>query len=157
MASDDQLIDICKELGYHTEFAQNFDGTVNHDTVVVEFPCYAGKDLIEAKDMTAIKQLELVKEIQATWADNAVSVTVYYKPEELPEIKDWLAKNYKKHIKSVSFLLHNEHGFSQAPYEEITEKEYFRKIKYIKPITALQIEEKVLDIDECANGSCPIK
>jgi hypothetical protein len=47
----------------------------------------------------------------------------YYKKEELPEIKQWLKENYKDSVKSVSFLLHSEHGFKQAPYEEITKED----------------------------------
>ena len=70
-----------------------------------------------------IKQLEYVKRLQAEWSDNAVSVTVYYRKEELPELKEWLKANYNEHLKSVSFLLHSEHGFLQAPYEEILKEE----------------------------------
>lgn len=157
MGSDDKLVNICKELGYHTEYVRNFDGTDNHKTVIVEFPCFAGNDAIVAKDMTAIKQLELVKQMQTVWSDNAVSVTVYYKKEELVDIKKWLKENYKDNVKSVSFLLHNEHGFIQAPYEEITKEKYELLSAKIKPITSINIESGSLDVDECSKGSCPIK
>jgi len=68
-----------------------------------------------------VEQLELVKKIQTVWADNAVSATIYYSNDELEGVKDWLKKNYKSSIKSVSFLLHSEsdHGFKQVPYSEI--------------------------------------
>ena len=112
-----------------TEFAKNFDGTENHDTVVVEFPCEFDENATVAKDMSAIDQLELIKTLQFDWADNAVSCTVYYHKEELPEIKKWLSKNFKNNIKSVSFLLHSDHGFVQAPYEEIDEEHYLKSLK----------------------------
>lgn len=161
MSSSDGLINLCKDLGYKVEYALNFDGTTNHDTSIVEFPCYSGEEATLAKDMSAIKQLEIVKTIQSEWSDNAVSCTVYYKKEELPEIKEWLRENYKNNIKSVSFLLHAEHGFQQAPYEEIDEKIYKKLKSKTKPIDSI-IGNKIqsggsLEGVECEGGACPIK
>jgi hypothetical protein len=157
MASTDSLVGVCRDLGYHVEYALNFDGTEDHSTVVVSFPCYAGEEAIISKDMPATHQLELMKKIQTVWSDNAVSVTVYYRQNELQEIKTWLENNYENNIKSVSFLLHNEHGFAQAPYEEITEEEYKKSIEKIKPIHNLFIGDGNIESMECAGGACPIK
>jgi len=157
MSSNDKLVNVCKELGYNVEPERNFDDTINHKTVIVEFPCYAGENVIEAKDMTAIKQLELVKQLMTLWADNSISVTVYYKKEELPEIKKWLKEYYKDNIKSVSFLLHKEHGFKQAPYEEITKEQYDEKISKIKNLKDVTVEKENIDFEECKGGFCPIK
>ena len=156
MAHDDALVATCKGLGYHTEFAKNFDTTTDRKTIIVSFPCFAGDKVIQAKEMSAIKQLELVKKMQTIWSDNAVSVTVYYKKEELSEIREWLKLHYKNSLKSVSFLLHNEHGFQQAPYEEISEETYKELIRGIKALTNIQ-EGGDLDTNECASGACPIK
>jgi len=156
MAVNDSLVETCKDLGYHTEFAKNFDGTENHDTVVIEFPCKFENALL-AKDTTAVKQLDLVKELQANWSDNAVSCTVYYKKEELPEIKEWLKSNYKDNIKSVSFLLHSDHGFVQAPYEEIDQEHYDRIVKRVKPIVTIQTSNEMIEGIECEGGACPIR
>ncbi len=158
MSALDQLVKICKDAGFKTEYARNFDGTDNRDTMIVEFPCKAADNAIVAKDMTAIKQLELVKKMQTEWSDNSVSVTVYYKPEELKEIKDWLKENYTKGIKSVSFLLHNDHGFDQAPYEEIDKETYEEKLSKVD----LNFYEKVIPNEmleglECDGGACPIR
>ena len=155
MASDDKLVEKCKEAGYHVEYAIGFDGTADHKTSIVSFPCYAGENAILAKDMKATDQLNLVKRVQTDWADNAVSVTVYYKKEELPDIKEWLKKNYKDSVKSVSFLLHSEHGFKQAPYEEITEAQYKELSSKIKQVKSVTSGDNLLD--DCAGGSCPIK
>ena len=157
MASSDDLVNICRDLGYHVEYARNFDGTDDHSTVVVSFPCHAGSDALISNDMPAVLQLDLMKKIQTVWSDNAVSVTVYYRQHELEEIKAWLEKNYESCIKSVSFLLHNEHGFAQAPYEEISQEQYERSIAKIKPIADLYIGEGDIESMECANGVCPIK
>jgi hypothetical protein len=112
-----------------------------------------------AKDCTAVKQLEYVKRMQTEWSDNAVSVTVYYRKEELPEIKEWLRKNYNDSVKAVSFLLHSEHGFLQAPLEEITKEEYDKLVSEVQPITDLKgicYTEDELE-QECAGGQCPIR
>ena len=157
IASDDELVEICKKAGYKVEYVKKFDGSIDYKTSIIEFPCYAGKNVIIAKEMSAVKQLELVKKMQTIWSDNSVSVTVYYKKEELGEIKEWLKKNYDNSIKSVSFLLHSEHGFKQAPYEEIDEKTYKKLIEKIRPITKTITRSDMLDIDECEGGSCPIR
>lgn len=109
--------------------------------------------------MTAVDQLEWVKKMQTEWADNAVSVTVYYRKEELSDIKEWLSKNYTDGIKSVSFLLHSDHNFPLPPYEEITEDEYKKmvtKVDFSVPLV-LDASGTELDPSECATGACPIR
>lgn len=159
MASADTLVQICRDMGYHIEFAANFDGSENHDTVVVSFPCEFEKNTLLSKNMTAIQQLDLLQQLQTVWSDNAVSMTIYYSKEELPEIKGWMKKNYKTGVKSVSFLLHSEHGFKQAPYEEISEAEFIRMVKKVKPISSIMGNIELADMEgiECEGGACPIK
>lgn len=160
IAANNKLIDICKKKGYHTEYQRNFDGTQDHNTIIVEFPCMYPIGTKLAKDTTAIDQLEVVKELQHNWSDNAVSCTVYYRLEELEEIKEWMRKNYTNCIKSCSFLLHNDHGFDQAPYEEITKEKYEELIAKVKPITSGNIEQQEDDdvqMEVCKGGMCPIR
>jgi ribonucleoside-triphosphate reductase len=158
MSSSDALVPTCRDLGYHVEYVLKFDGSEDRDTVVVSFPCEAGDSALVARDMTAIRQLELVKKLQTVWADNAVSVTVYYKKEELPEIKEWLKANLEESIKSVSFLLHSAHGFKQAPYEEIDYDTYMVMSSQVKPLTQFKgTVSDMLDMAECAGGACPIR
>ena len=156
MSSSDDLVNMCRESNYPVEYAKRFDGTEDRSTVVIEFPCHINGKTILAKDMTAVKQLELVKKLQTDWSDNSVSVTVYYRLEELDEIKEWMAKNYEKSLKTVSFLLHNEHGFEQAPYEEITKEEYEKRVSRLNPIKNVSSGENLREL-ECVGGVCPIK
>lgn len=159
MSSNDKLVEYCRSLGYKVEFLIEMDGTINHETSVVEFPCTSGITSIVTSEMSAIRQLEIVKKIQNIWSDNAVSVTVYYKLEELDEIRQWMKENYKNGLKSVSFLLHSGHGFIQAPYQEISEKEYFEINKKIKSIKVIDFDTSGQSFDgiECSGGSCPLK
>ena len=159
MSADASLVQLCKDHGYKVEFVRKFDGTDDHSTVVVEFPCKFPKNTTLAKDVTAIDQLEIIKTLQAEWSDNAVSVTIYYKKEELEGIKTWLSENYDESLKTVSFLLHSEHGFDQAPLEEISKEEYDKLVKVVKPIVSGEVDENSISEDQigCEGGVCPIK
>jgi ribonucleotide reductase alpha subunit len=159
MSSNDKLVQYCRDLGYHIEYVLNFDGSENHDTVVVEFPCETPDGALFADEMGVIKQLEMVKKLQEVWSDNAVSVTAYYSEEELSILKQWLQDNYANSIKSVSFLLRQKHGFKQAPYEEITKEVYEHKKSKVKPLVKIKqnIGNDALEGLECEGGACPIK
>ena len=137
MSADSELVGVCRRNGFDIEYVRNFDGTEDHSTVVVSFPCKFPKGTKFAGDMTAVDQLEVITRLQAEWSDNSVSVTVYYRKEELDAIKDWLSNHYYN-VKSVSFLLHNEHGFDQAPLEEIDKKTYNDMKKRSTPIQSLK-------------------
>jgi ribonucleotide reductase alpha subunit len=157
--SSDPLVEACRKRGYKTQWDIGLDGREDHTRLVVDFPCKSPEGSTLAKDMTAVQQLEWVKKMQTVWADNAVSVTVYYRKEELDSIKEWLSKNYDKSVKSVSFLLHAEHNFVLPPYEEITKEEYEKmasKIDQSIPLIQKSFEGEIL-MDDCATGACPIK
>lgn len=158
MASDSPIVDVCKSHGYDIEYQRNFDGTEDHSTVVVSFPCKFPEKTLVAADISAIDQLNIVQKLQREWSDNAVSVTIYYRLEELDAIKSWLAENYIN-VKSVSFLLHNDHGFDQAPYEEITKDVYEEMSSKVKLITNLEghISLDDMDIADCEGGACPVR
>lgn len=157
--SMDPLVDACRKRGYKVVPDIGIDGREDHTRLVVEFPCESPENAVLAKDMTAVEQLEWVKDMQQKWADNAVSVTVYYRKEELPEIKDWLKANYDDSIKSVSFLLHSDHNFPLPPYEEISKEEYEKmlaKVDLMTPIVSA-VADDLMDDPSCATGACPVR
>jgi len=157
MAADSELVNVCRDNGFDVEYVKNFDGTEDHSTVVVSFPCKFPENTTFAEDMTAVDQLEVIKRLQAEWSDNSVSVTIYYRKEELDDIKAWLKDNYVN-VKSVSFLLHSDHGFVQAPMEEISRETYERLKDGTTPIRSLtQINMEDIDIQDCATGACPVR
>lgn len=157
ISANHPLVQTCRDHGYPVEYQQNFDGSEDRSTMVVSFPFRHPDNAVLAKDMTAIDQLETIKWLQSEWSDNSVSCTVYYRMEELPEIKKYLKKNYKTNHKSLSFLLHNEHGFKQAPLEEITKEQYDDLVAKTRLITSISSLDIGLDDAECASGSCPVR
>lgn len=123
MAADSHLAKEAAARGYHVEPVEIVDHDedtgqplIRYDerTIVVDFPMTHGPDVRTAETMTAIDQLEVVRRLQADWSDNAVSVTVTYEKRELPAIKAWLQRHWRKGVKSLSFLLKQDHGFRQV-------------------------------------------
>ena len=163
IASESPLIELAKKNGYHVEYIKNFDQTIDPTTQVVSFPYSLPEGTVFADECTALQQLEYVKRLQTEWSDNSVSCTVYYKKEELKDIKEWLKIHYNTGLKSVSFLLHSEHGFQQAPLEKISKEEYDKMMASCTPIRSIEnlhfTNEDDLNIGdgECAGGVCPIR
>ena len=155
---DSPLINVCKSHGYHVEFQRNFDGTDDRSTYVVEFPCKYPDGVVSAEDIDIIDQLEMVKFMQSNWSDNSVSVTAYYKKEDLPRLKEYLEENWDESFKTLSFLLYTGHGFEQAPFEPITKEQYEYLSGLVRPILDISInEEDVEELGACGIGGCPIK
>ena len=159
LSSNDPLLRIAQKLNYKIENVILIDGSIDLNTFCVEFPCES-KGII-ANEMTAIKQLDMIRYINKYWSDNSVSCTVYYKKEELEDIKKYLSIFYNDNFKTLSFLLHSDHGFKQAPYEEITKEQYLEMTKDLKQYDG-QIKIKYKDFEElnqfeCSGGVCPVK
>lgn len=159
IAADHPLVDVCRDSGYHVEYLLTNEGKHDYSTCIVEFPYSYPAHAITAGEMSAIDQLEVVRRLQRDWSDNAVSCTVYYRKEELPEIKEYLRQYYADNFKSISFLLHQDHGFKQAPFEEITKEQYDELVARTKLIDSLAIDTSDLefDISDCEGGACPVR
>jgi adenosylcobalamin-dependent ribonucleoside-triphosphate reductase len=159
-SSADPLVEACRNRGYNVVPEVLIDGSQDRTKWVVEFPAKSPETAVLAKNMTAVEQLEWVKWAQKEWADNAVSVTVYYRKDELPSMKEWLKENYTDNIKSVSFLLHSDHNFPLPPYEEISKEEYEKmlaKVDLSKPLIPEWGITDMLDDPNCATGACPVR
>ncbi len=157
MSTNSPLVDLCKKHGYGVEPAIEFDGSNSKTTMVVTFPCKIGVNVPVESNFTYKQQLNIVRRMQKEWSDNSVSCTIYYKKEDIKDIKQYLKDHFTNELKTVSFLLsQGGHGFVQAPFETITEEQYLEAIKGIVPITAVNIAEDSFELQDCI-GSCPIK
>jgi ribonucleoside-triphosphate reductase len=156
-AASDALVPLLRVAGHPIEPSIRFDGTLDHNTVVVDFyeQAPAGYPVAD-EDWDTWKQLDVVKMAQAHWADQSVSVTVYYRREEIPKLKVWLRDNLK-YLKTISFLCHSDHGFKQAPKEAIAQSTFEDLSSRVKTLDGEIVGEGTLDGTECENGACPIK
>ncbi len=153
----DALIPKLRAAGHHMEPVVRFDGSFDHNTLVVDFYIHTPAHLPCAdENWSTWRQLDTLLLAQKHWADQSVSVTVYYRREEIEELKGWLSNNLK-YLKTISFLCHNEHGFKQAPKEAISKESYEKLSSRIKPIDSDEISAGDLESLECEGGACPIR
>jgi ribonucleoside-diphosphate reductase alpha chain len=157
ISSGSPLLDICRKNGYDIEYQKNFDGTNDSTTKIVSFPCKVPENTPIAKNFSYSDQLDVVRRVQREWSDNSVSCTIYYKREDIKDIKEYLEEYFRNEIKTISFLLYNDHGFVQAPYEDITKEEYNQMIAKTTPITSVEVNEDDFETSDCSNGVCPIR
>jgi ribonucleotide reductase alpha subunit len=105
-------------------------------------------------DVSMWEQLELAAQLQTYWSDNAVSVTITFKPEEAKDIK-YALELYETRLKSVSFLPLSEHGYEHAPYQTIDKATYDDYISKLKPLDLGVSEHEVTD-SFCDGDKCII-
>lgn len=153
LANNSSFIQILKDAGYKIDPAVESP----KDTVVVEFPVGLGSKIRTTNEVTMWEQLNLASFAQENWADNSVSVTVTFKPEEKDQIKSALDL-FQFKLKAVSFLPKLEEGaYAQMPYEEITEEEYKEMESKLNPINFFNMfSQESTGEKYCNNEGCSI-
>jgi len=149
-SKDSDLLPTLAEAGYPIE-----DDAYSPNTKVVSFPVkeihyYKGK-----KDVTMWEQLEIAAQYQHYWADNSVSITVTFQPEEEGQIKNAL-EMYETRLKAVSFLRLNDTGYEQAPYEAIDVETYEKMVDSITPVQRFETNQQGAGTKFCDGESCTI-
>jgi len=148
--TDSQLLDKLAEAGYNIE-----EDKYSPNTMCVEFPVHEPYFKKSKKDISIWEQLEIAAQYQYYWADNSVSITVTFKPEEAKHIKSAL-EMYEARLKAVSFLRYEETGYEQAPYEPITKEQYEEMSANITPVQRFEVEEGGKGSKFCTNDYCEI-
>lgn len=111
LAKDSPLVKILSGAGFHIEP----DIKDQDRTVVVKFGV-SDERVKPVNDVTMWEQMVNVVDYQRYWADNQVSCTIKFKPEEACEIPRIL-EAFEDQLKGISFLPLTNHGYAQAPYE----------------------------------------
>ena len=93
------------------------------NTVVFSFPMKSPDHAIHRNDQGAIEQLEFWKMYAEKWCEHKPSVTISVKEHEWIEVGSWCWSNFE-YLSGVSFLPYTDHTYKQAPYQDITKKEY---------------------------------
>ena len=148
------LIKPLEKAGYTIEPAFGSEDS----TVVVEIPVDVGEGIRTINEVPMWEQMSLAAFMQKYWADNQVSCTVTFDPEtEGDQIVS--ALNYFQYqLKGISFLPKIEKGaYRQMPYQEITEKEYNKRVGELKFLSFRQVKGNEAVVDKfCNNDTCEI-
>ncbi len=124
-------------------------------TMIVEFPVKEEFFRRGKKDVSIWEQVANAVAYQKNWADNQVSITVTFSAEEKDDIKHVLELN-EDSLKGISFLPLAEHGYVQAPYEEIDEETYLRMSKDLQPIALGNVALDTVAPKFCDGDTCEI-
>lgn len=93
-------------------------------SVVFSFPIKSPEDTTYQSDISAIQHAEIWRRYKEDWTEHTVSATISVKDEEWDDL-GWWVKNNLDDISGLSFLPKDNHTYQQAPYEELTEQEYY--------------------------------
>ena len=145
-----ELLEKLKENGYTIE-----KDAYSPNTMVVEFPVREPYFQKGKRDASMWEQLEIAAQYQHYWADNSVSVTVSFKPEEGDQLREAL-EMYETRLKAVSFLKYEETGYEQAPYEPITEEKYEEMVSRITPFQRANVTTGGAGTKFCDGDTCVI-
>lgn len=116
----------------------------------------------------AINQLERYKMLMRQYVDQNASTTIYYAPEEVPAIIDWLLSNWDTYV-GVSFLFRTDPtktaadlGYLYLPQEVVDEKTFNDYVKNLKPVdlednVVFHETDEIPEDAECTTGACPIR
>jgi ribonucleoside-triphosphate reductase len=138
------------------------------DTVCVRIPVKAPEGSIFRTE-TAIDTLERVKKFSLEWikpghikGDNThnVSATVSILEDGWKEVGDWMWNN-REVYNGLSVLPYWGGSYSQAPFEDITEEEYNKRITSLTSIDLTKVTEVDDNVEftqtaSCAGGACEI-
>lgn len=129
LAVSDPLVEVLQKAGYHTEA----DVKEPLSTVVVELPV-AGPQVRTEREVSMWEKADLAIVAQRYWADNQVSVTVTFLPEESDHIGALLQAK-EGQLKSISMLPITESGaYKQMPYEAIDINTYNEMVGRVGPM-----------------------
>lgn len=135
---------------------------------VLEIPQMSPQDAITRHE-SALDLLLRVSFVWQNWVKvghrkgsniNNVSTTVSIKPDEWDEVGDWMWK-HREEFTALACLPHDGGNYIQAPFEDISEKEYEKRMKTLKEIDLSAIKEskdetKLQDELACAGGGCEV-
>ena len=151
LATNSPFLKSLKKAGYKVEKAKEDP----EKTLVVEFPVRLRDEMRTVDDVSMWEQLKITEFAQKYWADNAVSSTITFSPEEGDSLESLL--NHAQFVtKGLSFLPKTDGGaYEQMPYESITKELYEKMAKKIKPLDFSNMDaspavgEKYCETDVC--------
>jgi len=152
---------------YHPELIED-EYFRPHDTAVISIPQKAPEGAI-LRTESPFNLLTRIKKIANEWVKpghrkgsntHNVSATVSLKPEEWYEAGNWMWDN-RDHYNGLSVLPYDGGTYTQAPFEDITKKEYNELMKHLTEVDLSNVKETEDNTDlsgelACAGGACEI-
>lgn len=167
IAGTDPLFKLVRDAGLTVSKDNQFTEFADEDcpTWVVDFPVKAPKNAVFRDDETAVEMLERYLLVMRTWCGKRghnQSTTIYVKPEEWDEVRDFVFEHFDE-ITGISFLPFDGGKYKLSPYEEITEEQYDELVLAMPDIdfadlTRYEHEDRGEGAVElaCSGGSCEI-
>jgi adenosylcobalamin-dependent ribonucleoside-triphosphate reductase len=144
------ILDVVKAAGYNI-----VKDLYSDNTYVVEFPVHNLNIDRAKKEVSMWEQAENAALYQKYWSDNQVSITITFQREEAKEIK-YLLECFEDKLKCLSFLPIEEHGYKQAPYEEITKEKFEELSKNLSPLNFDNVKDREIGSLFCETDKCEI-
>ncbi|MBY9002839.1 MAG: fused protease/ribonucleoside-triphosphate reductase [Candidatus Lokiarchaeota archaeon] len=150
LSNNSDLIEPIKKAGYNVE-----TDAYSPNTVVAEFPVHEKYFDRSKNDVSIWEQAQNAADYQKFWSDNQVSITITFQPDEADQISHIL-ECFEDKLKSVSFLPIKEHGYKQAPYEEISKELYEELISKVQPLYLGNSRDRAIGERYCDSDKCEI-
>jgi adenosylcobalamin-dependent ribonucleoside-triphosphate reductase len=145
------LVEPIRKAGFRIE-----ESVYGDNTWVVYFPVHQQNFERSKDDVSVWEQMENVAQMQYYWADNQVSATITFKPEEARDIPKVL-EMYEPRLKSISFLPLTDHSYAQAPYQTISQEMYTQASSHAKQLDFTNLNTDEIDDKFCDGDSCEIR
>jgi ribonucleoside-diphosphate reductase alpha chain len=155
VAQDSPLVPLLESAGVPNE-ADEFSA----NTIIFEFPVRSEAKRSQ-RDLTIWQKGAMLTMLQQHWADQMVSNTITFNPKtEGSQLSDFLAMTLPQ-VKSMSLLSDDEEdgvGYSQPPYEPISDSDYEKRVEAIRDVDWSKFEgsdgqdSKYCESDNCELG-----
>jgi adenosylcobalamin-dependent ribonucleoside-triphosphate reductase len=127
VSSDSVLINAVLEAGYHVEKCITDD-----KTSIVRFGV-SEPEIPSVSEISIWQQMKNAVDMQRYWADNQISCTIQFRPEEAKDLP-YVLEEFDDELKGISFLPYLDHGFPQSPYQPATSAEVAAYNAKLKPL-----------------------
>lgn len=145
------IVDDLRAAGYELEPAEGDP----ENTLVATFVTQ-GADIRNERQVSVWEKAELAVVAQRYWADNQVSATITFLPEEADQLIPLLSSKTGQ-FKGVSFLpLYEEATYAQQPYERISEKDAVTYQKGKKRVELYEAGAEASGDKFCDTDTCSI-
>lgn len=139
------------------------DVTKPDTTTVFSFYIKSPDTALTQEDSSAIEDLNVWLAYKKHWTEHNPSVTINVREHEWIEVVNWVKSNWE-FVGGISFLPYADHTYRQAPYQEITETDYYMGVANFPSeidwtlLSAYEMEDTTTGTQalSCTAGNCEV-